>query len=324
MQPAVTRYVNGEIRAYYTHSSPMTVGSLKPAATYSINPYTTDNSRWLTHAVSASLDRAVYLNRYSAICINQTGHPLWRHDFEPSPESNSVAGGGCAFSRDGSHLWVYRPDAMNDCGPDLLVVLDASSGAEIAREELDSVGQGAIITVHPDGRNILFDVGEGQDGVKMYRAVLAGDNDKIELHSYGWEDRCLLDMAPDGRTFMTVDHNVGDAAFHAFPGGDVLLRVSVEDFGYEGDEDDEDDEACIHYIGGFLDLNTAVVTVKGETEDEEWVHYHAVDVRTGAHLGRLDAHPHNDEAEGFQPLGDGTWVESDDGNVVRHRFVAAI
>lgn len=211
---------------------------------------------------------------------------------------------------------------MNDCGPDLLVVLDASSGAEIAREELDSVGQGATIAVHPDGRNILFDVGEGQDGAKMYRAVLAGDSNEIDLYPYGWEDRCLLDMAPDGRTFMTVDHDLGDAAFHAFPGGDVLLRVSVEDFGYEGDEDDE---ACIHYIGGFLDLNTAVVTVKGETGDEEWLRYHTVDVRTGAHLGRLDVHSHDDEAEDFQPLGDGTWVESDaDGNVVRHRFETTV
>lgn len=154
----------------------------------------------------------------------------------------------------------------------------------------------------------------------MYRAVFAREDRKVDLHAYGWDDRCLVDIAPDGRTFMSVDHGGRDAVFHAFPSGGVLLRLSVGDFGYEGDEDDE---ACVHYIGGFLDLRIAVVTVKGETNGEQWLHYHTVDVHTGAHLGRLDAYSREDED--FQPLGDGTWIVSDaGGNPVRHRFPTTV
>ncbi|OJJ59282.1 hypothetical protein ASPSYDRAFT_31890 [Aspergillus sydowii CBS 593.65] len=209
---------------------------------------------------------------------------------------------------------------MNDRGPDLLVALDADLGDEDAWVELDSVGQGATFALHPDGRNILFSVGEGQDGVKMYRAVLAREDREIDLHAYGSDDRCLIDMATDGRTFMTVEYGGRDAAFHAFPGADVLLRLSVGDFGYEGDEGDE---ACVHYIGGFLELRIAVVTVKGETDGEEWLHYNTVDVHTGAHLGPLDAYSREDED--FQPLRDGTWIVSGaDGNPVRHRFPTTV
>ncbi|BCS26800.1 uncharacterized protein APUU_51511S [Aspergillus puulaauensis] len=315
MQP-ITRYLNGEIRAYHIPPFSGSGSTLEPAATYPVDPRSTDNSRWLIHAVTPSLDRAAYLNRDSVMCINQTGHLVWRYYLEPLYAYDSVASGQCAFSRDGSYLWVYRPDAMNDRGPDLLVVLDPDSGDEIARVELDSVGQGATFAVHPDGRTLLLDVGEGQDGVKVYRAVLSHKDKNIDLHAYEWDDRCLVDMAPDHQTFMTFDHGGRDVAFHAFPSGDIVLRLAVGDFGYE------DDEACVHYMGGFLDSQTAVVTVKGETDDEEWLHYHTVDVRTGEHLGRIDAHSRDEEAGDFQPLGDGTWVVADaDGNPARHRLL---
>lgn len=48
-------------------------------------------------------------------------------------------------------------------GPDMLVVLRADTGEEVAKAELDSVGQAAYLTTHPDRRHVLLDIGEGQE-----------------------------------------------------------------------------------------------------------------------------------------------------------------
>jgi hypothetical protein len=57
---------------------------------------------------------------------------------------------------------------MADRGPDILVVLRAETDEEVARTELESVGKGTVIALHPDRRDIRLSVGEGQDGVKSY------------------------------------------------------------------------------------------------------------------------------------------------------------
>ncbi|KAF7184636.1 hypothetical protein CNMCM7691_005879 [Aspergillus felis] len=221
---------------------------------------------------------------------------------EPRSTQRYVPHSNCAFSLDGAWVWVYRPDAMADRGPDILVVLRAETGEEVARTELDSVGQGAGLALHPDGRHVLLDVGEGQDGVKLYRAALTGDD--IDLHSYGWDDRCLVDLSPDGRRFMTVDHGRYDIAFHVFPSGEEVLRLPVEAFGYEYGVD----EACMHWNGGFLSADIAVITIAGEKDDKEWHCHYSIDLRSGIPLGRFEAHSRDNYD--FEPLGDGTWIVS--------------
>ena len=171
--------------------------------------------------------------------------------------------------------------------------------------------------MHPDKKNVLFHVGEGQDGAKVFRATLW--NDRIDLHVYKWTDRCFVDLSPDGRWFMTTDL---DVMFHSFPSGEVVLRLPIEAFGYNGDEDDDDEEeeeAGITPCGGFLSPDIAVVVVSGETNEKEWHHCHKVDLRTGAPLDRHD--PHSRDIYDFEPLGDGTWLVSDaDGKPVRYRL----
>ena len=49
-------------------------------------------------------------------------------------------------------------------GGDRWLVLDAVDGRVVAEALLPTVGQGAHQVVHPDGRHVLLDVGEGQDG----------------------------------------------------------------------------------------------------------------------------------------------------------------
>lgn len=313
MKP-ITRYLDGGIRAYHASS----YGPLQIAATYHVE----NSDEHLSHAVSPALDKAVYTTSHGVVCINQSGL-LWRYDFDyedGNKDENDIDSlSECIFSLDGTYVWVYRADAMVDRGPDLLVLLDAKTGLELARKELDCAGQGALLVLHSDGY-LLFDVGEGQDGAKIYRAkVLLSNNGDgthpcydIHLHDYGWKDRCLMDVAPGGRLFMTVDHGWEDVAFHDFDGG-VRLRFPVEMFGhdYYGD-----DEAHMGWNGGFLDDDVAVVVVVGERDGEEWYCRYTVDLQLGKPGGHLETGSR--DQEDLLTLGDGSWVVSgSDGGVVR-------
>ncbi|KAL2860947.1 YncE family protein [Aspergillus lucknowensis] len=308
----VTRLQGQELRVYNITDG--AYGELQPAATSRVEL----QDEILNHAITPDLDRAIYATRNSVVCFSRNGGVLWRYELQPHSTRRYGHYPGCVFSLDGSWAWVYRPDAMADRGPDMLVVLRADTGEEVARTELGTVGHAAHLAVHPDGQ-LLLEVGEGQDGVNIFRAALTRDANAIDLHSYGWIDRCLIDMTPDGEWFMTVDHGRADVAFHAFPSGRVVHRLPIAALGYDDDdedEDEEDNEVFIDWCGGFLDADTAIVTVVNDTGEQESRHYHRVNLRTGASLGRFEALPANDDA--FELLGDGTWViPNHDGDPVR-------
>lgn len=317
MKATITRHLNGHICAYRVSSNTYEpLGLMEPAATYRVEPESNEEiDEILHHHATPDLGRAVYTTRNSVVCIGQDGDLLWRYELEPH---STVLHGhipDCVFSLDGTAVWVYRPDAMANRADDKWVVLSADAGEVVAEVFLGTVGHGGRHVQHPDGRHVLLDVGEGQDGTKIFRATVTGDH--FDFYMYEWDDRVLMDIGPDGRYFMTLSH---DVAFHAFPDGEVVLRLTLADFGYEFDDDNEGytGEARIDYIGGFLDPGIAVVVVTGETDDEEWRHYHRVDLRTGTALGRFEAHSQNEYD--FEPLGDGTWITSGpDGKPVRHR-----
>ncbi|WP_446215558.1 hypothetical protein [Micromonospora sp. IBHARD004] len=93
-----------------------------------------------------------------------------------------------------------------------------------------------------------------------------------------------------------------------------MIRIPVAAFGQEWPE------AMVEWAGGYLDLDTAVVTIVGEDEEteEEWHRHHMVDVRTGEVRGVLDA-PTRDSYD-LEPLGDGSFLRTDDeGRLWRHR-----
>lgn len=252
----------------------------------------------------------VVATQHEAVRLDADGTVRWRIPFTP-PAHSSIALANCAFSRDGAHMWIYRPDAMlgRGDGGDRWLVVDAADGRMIAEHALPTVGQGAHQLAHPDGIHMLLDVGEGQDGVFLFHGRL--DGDAISVHAYPWDDRCLIDVSPDGREFMTVGHGEDDSVFHAFPDGTELCRFAVDRFlapaGAGGDgnaDDDESEEPHIAWSGGYLDATTAVITVAGETEDDEWSIPYVVDLSSGAIRGHLAAEP--------RLRGDGTWTTVDD------------
>ncbi|MFD8953978.1 hypothetical protein ACFV0B_34575 [Streptomyces xanthophaeus] len=301
----ITRHRDGQIRAYLT--APGAFGTLEPAAVF--QPRAGDEV--VESAVQPDLERVVYTTLNGVVCLTRAGDVAWASDFEPYSDVVYGHRPGCVLSLDGRTVWIYRPDAMAGRGAgDQWVVYDADSGAVLARRELETVGHGAGHHVHPVDGSIYLDIGEGQDGAVILRGR-AGADGEVEFVTYPWWDRCLIDLAPGGQQFMTVDHGQADVSFHHHPSGEVIFTLSVEAFGY-GPE-----ETFVEWCGGYLNPDTAVVTLGGESDDEEeWFRHHLVDVSTGTVASEIAVGATNPYE--LEPLGDGSWLtDGPDGHPIR-------
>ncbi|MFJ9566028.1 hypothetical protein ACIRQQ_39100 [Streptomyces fuscichromogenes] len=291
----ITRHRDRRILAYVVDSG--TFGTLVPAAVF--QPQADDEV--VESTVRSDLERVVYTTLNKVVCLTRAGDLVWAADFEPRSDVRHGHRPGCALSLDGRTVWVYRPDAMAQRGgADQWVVHDAESGAVLARWELETVGHGAEHFVHPVDGSIYLDIGEGQDGSVILRGTITGAGEP-DFVTYPWSDRILIGLAPDGEQFMTVDHGQEDVAFHRHPTGEVLFTLSVETFGYDPQE------TFMEWSGGYLTPDTAIVTLGGQTQDEEeWFRYHLVDVRTGTPGGQIPVDA-NSPYE-LLPLGEGSWL----------------
>jgi hypothetical protein len=282
-------------------------GALEPVAVFQPQP----GDEVVESAVWPDLERVVYTTLHGVVCLTRAGDLVWASDFEPHSDQRHGHRPGCALSLDGRTVWVYRPDAMAERGSaDQWVVHDAYSGAVLVRRELETVGHGAGHHVHPADGSVYLDIGEGQDGSVILRGA-AGAEGEVEFVTYPWSDRCLIDLAPDGQQFMTVDHGQADVTFHRHPNGEALLTLPVEAFGYDPEE------TFVEWSGGYLTPDLAIVTLGGESQDgEEWFRYHLIDVHTGTLSGEIAVEVTNPYE--LVPLGDGSWLTNGpDGNPVR-------
>ncbi|MCW2136981.1 hypothetical protein BXY51_001506 [Actinoplanes cyaneus] len=255
------------------------------------------------HAAPSTRDALVYATEGTVIRIDPGGSERWRLDLDME-DPDPAAMIDVAFSADDSRVWVYAPNPAAE--HDEWIVLDAATGAILSRRPLEAVGQGGHQFPLRDGR-MMLDVGEGQDGSLIF---LAGPDG--EPRNFGWSDRVLIDVSPDERQFMTIDHEgQADVALHAFPGGEVLVRLTVSDFG-------EDPEiGVIEWTGGYLDAETVIVVVHGEDEEAggPWWRHYRVNTGTGEVLDDLGIVT-IDEYD-LQPLGDGTFVVTDTDGTLR-------
>jgi len=309
MSRVITRFSAGLVQAYDFSTGPVTASNVLPTAVFPIGAadLTPDSC-----AVAPDLSRALYATPNQVTSINRDGTILWQLDFEPASSARPNAHNRCDYSLDGTVVWIYRPDAMarNGSGLDTWLAVDADTGRILAQTDLGSAGHGGEHIAHPDGKHMLLDVGEGQDGTRVYRGRL--DGDRIDLVEYQWGNRVLLSVNSDGSRLMTVDHDNTDAAFHTYLDGAVVARLPIEALGHEPFD------AFIEYAGGYLNDSTAVITLAGETDDEqEWFERYLVDPHAGNILGRLDA-PSTGQYD-FEPLGDGSWLSTtDNGQPKRH------
>ncbi|MFF3557998.1 hypothetical protein ACFYXL_31840 [Streptomyces tsukubensis] len=293
----VTRLVDGDICAYDLDTdrhgvlSPVVV--CRPAA----------GDEVVSPAVATDLRTAYYTTLDAVVCVTPDGTAVWRWEFQPQSDQRYGHHPCCVLSADGLVVWVYRPDVMAGRDrPDQWAALDAATGALIAQADLETAGHGGLQLLHPESDHVLLNVGEGQDGSVVYRASTTGN--RMDLFRYPWIDRCLIGLSPDGRHFLTVDHEQLDAAVHTFPEGDVTFVLTVDAFGHDPDS------VYTEWSGGYLDRDTVVVTLLGETEDaQEWFRHYRVDARSGQVRGTFDAR--TDDPCGIQLLGDGTWLTTD-------------
>ncbi|WP_238012135.1 hypothetical protein KZZ52_14195 [Dactylosporangium sp. AC04546] len=308
MSRVITRFSTGLVQAYDFSTGAAMASDVVPTVAFPVTDAVTLKPD--SCAVAPDLSRAVYATPSRVNCIDRDGATLWQLDFPRASSERPNAYNRCDFSLDGTVVWVYRPDGMARSGADKWLAVDAGTGQILAQADLGSVGHGGEHIAHPDGVHMLLDVGEGQDGTRVYRGRL--DGDRIEVFEYEWGNRVLVSMTSDGSHVMTVDHDNADAAFHTYPDGVVVAQVPIEALGFEPLD------AFIEYAGGYVDDSTAVVTVAGETEDEEeWFHRYLVDPYTGEIRRRLDA-PSAHQYD-FEPLGDGSWLSTtDDGRLRRH------
>jgi hypothetical protein len=301
----ITRHRDGRIHAYVVDSG--VFGTLEPAAVF--QPQAGDEV--VESVVRPDLERVVYTTLNRVVCLTRAGDLAWASAFEPHSDVRYGHRPGCALSLDGRTVWVYRPDAMAERGSvDQWVVYDADNGAVLARRELETVGHGAGHHVHPADGSIYLDIGEGQDGSVILRGTTGADGEP-EFVTYPWSDRCLIDLAPGGQQFMTVDHGQGDVTFHRHPSGEELLTLPVEAFGYDPEE------IFVEWSGGYLTPDTAVVTLGGESQDgDEWFRYHLINVHTGKLSGEIGVDVTNPYE--LEPLGDGSWLTNGpDGHPIR-------
>ncbi|CAM5473952.1 hypothetical protein GCM10010329_30700 [Streptomyces spiroverticillatus] len=311
--PPVTRFVDGRVRAYDLAGG--ATGVLSSAV--SVRPAPGDE---VGHAVATDLRHAYYTTLHAVVCLaTADSTEVWRSPFEPRTDEEFGSLPSCMLSWDGRVLWVYRPDAMaGRNGRDQWAALDTATGKVLAQVELETVGHGGHQLRHPADDRVFVDVGEGQDGAVVHRAELRGD--RIDLTCYPWRDRCLIDLAPDGRHFMTVDHGQADVTVHTCPDGEPVFTLTVDAFGHDPDL------VCVAWSGGYLTPDTLVVTLTGETEEgEEWMRRYRVDAQTGVIQEEFDAGSDNPyDPYDFYPLGDGTWLTtSPSGHPVRRRQAVA-
>ncbi|MEU4621835.1 hypothetical protein AB0G04_17905 [Actinoplanes sp. NPDC023801] len=261
------------------------------------------------HAVTRSRDRLIYATDTAVLRVDPDGREEWRFDLGARGPGCGVSYTDVELSADDSLVWVYAPNAMADRGrEDEWIVLDAVTGELRDRHVLPTVGHGGDQYPLSDGR-MLLEVGEGQDGIQIYLGTPAA-----APHDYGWGDRSLHGVSPDGTRFVTVGHDAEDLAVHAFPGGEVLFRCTLADFGF----DEDADGVSLEWSPGFLDDDTVVAVVYGaygEEDDTDWWRHLRVDAHTGRLLGEIEITTVSQYD--MEVLGDGTYVITDTDGTLR-------
>lgn len=236
-------------------------------------------------AVSPTLEMAVFSGLHASHAVDAGGalrwkvrHACWEascialHDsyeeYADSPDHRHHDDGSCWISADGSTVWAHvRTPLAEDITPEVeseldeeWLVLDAADGRVLGRAPTGTVTAGSHHVPHPDPGQMGLSVGEGQDGVPLRWG--RWDGRRLTVTHIGDDDRCLIDVSPDGTQFLTVAHWQGELALHHLPDGVVTHRVDGDDrvaadppASPKTDEDPFWDYPC-----GFVDERTVIAT----------------------------------------------------------------
>ncbi|KAK2746833.1 hypothetical protein FQN57_002875 [Myotisia sp. PD_48] len=277
------------------------------------------------YAVSTNLTSATYTTRNNLVCIDRNGKDLWTVDLNVPEKTYFNGNSGSEFSRDGRVVWLYKPDqAYHGRAYDTVVALDAKSGEVLASSRLSSAGHGAEFHAPSDTNEMFLAVYEGQDGCCFYKLRLESGSIETVVFNLEGGSTYVLDVSLESNRFLTVCNGI-TLSICSLADGEVLKRVKLDRFGSKEAYEIES------WVGGYLDDNIAVVSIRGETEDEEvdgkeneiseWNQYHLVNVHTGEVLGPPG--PRTLDVTDILLLHDGSWLDETDGKFYRRVYRVA-
>jgi len=211
--------------------------------------------------------------------------------------------GSAWFSSDGTVVWAH----VRERDAEWWLVLDATTGQELARVDTESAAAGSQPVPHPDGRQVGLSIGEGQDGSPLIWA----DWDGAHLTASRLGDEHIL-VAAGGPGFVAVHHaRRRELSVHRAPGGEVVGTLFAEgdlrwDFGT-----------------GFVAADTYVTSTSLRGHGATDIAHHLIDTRLLESVAVTYPEPVAASPVG---LGDDTWVTvapGDPGQITRWRRIAA-
>ncbi|MEH0935839.1 hypothetical protein [Micromonospora psammae] len=277
-------------------------------------------------AVSPTLDLAVFSGQHALHAVDAAGRLRWRvrhscwassclsiHDsyteYAGSDGHRHPDRGSCWISADGSTVWAHvRTPLPGDVEPEYdeeWLVLDAVDGRILGRASTGTAAAGSHHIPHPEPGQMGLSVGEGQDGAPLRWG--RWDGTRLTVTRIGDDDRCLVDVSPGGRRFLTIAHSGRQPAIHRLPDGAVTHEVAAHHRLPPHPEapSGAEDEHFWGYECGFVDEGRVIASTRRRYgHPRHWL----IDTARGEVLGQVE-YP-MPVSEDPMALGDGTWLTS--------------
>jgi hypothetical protein len=281
--------------------------------------------------VSPELTKVAVSGRDRISVVDDRGAVLWSVSHTPWGTGYSYAG-ACGFSPDGRQVWATVPDtelgtevedglwdddldadepsAAGGWGRaqswgDQWWVLDAATGTILGRGWLGAEATASTVLAHPDGVHMGLDLGEGQDGSRIYWG--SRPHGRLLAATTGDTTRALADIHPGGKTYLTTARDSDGLMLHDFASHAMLAHRPDAELLGPGE--------CMA-IGAYLDDTQILV----ETIDKDWRTVRLL-VLTADDLEILGDVRYPAPAGPSTSSGrDGTWVTREDGALSRWRL----
>ncbi len=198
------------------------------------------------HSVASDLSRIAVSLPEEVRLLNSAGQIVGSFSHAPWDKWST---GACAFDRGGSYLWATVPTSEDTD----LVVLELDGLRELDRGSLQSQPAGLQPLHHPDGRNIGWSIGEGQDRALIRWSSMLGNRMQLRLPLE--EDRVLTAIHPAGSEYITTPHATGPLQRHRFVDDAVASTI------------DAPDQMSWDFVAGYLDPDRILAST--HTDDEE-------------------------------------------------------
>lgn len=283
-------------------------------------------------AISPDMTRIAVGGADQIRLIDEDGNTIWSVQHTPWGTDYSYSG-SCEFSLDGSKVWATVPETelgseeedglweddveeeevetgdgwtVPESWGDQWWVIDATTGKIIGCKWLGCEATGSVTICHPDGVHMGLDVGEGQDGSRIYWGSF--HEGVLQVATTGDVSRALADLHLDGDAYVTIPRDSDGITIRDFPGHAVIAHRPNKDFLESGEW-----AICARY----LDRERLLI----ETVDENWqcARHLLFDAGSLRFLGEV-AYPAGVNCSTFHSVHAGTWVTNDSNNLFQWRL----